>query len=169
MDHNFVIQQLAINKNVFGSLLQGVAREGFIWKPQPDKWCLLEIVCHLHDEEIEDFRARVHHCLENRQGTAPPIDPVGWVKERDYIGQGYDDMVGSFLEARSESIQWLQSLKEPKWENYYSHPDFGNLSAEHFLANWLDHDYLHFRQITRLKHQYLQAISEVDLGYAGGW
>lgn len=29
--------------------------------PAPEKWCLLEIVFHLYDEEREEFRARVNY------------------------------------------------------------------------------------------------------------
>lgn len=169
MNHQFIIQQLSVNQDTFSSLLKDVSQEAYLWRPSPDKWCLLEIVCHLHDEEVEDFRARVRHCLENRPGMAPAIDPVAWVSERNYIGQEYNEVVSKFLEARSDSIDWLQSLQDPQWQNSYTHPDVGPRSAELFLANWLAHDYLHFRQITRLKHQYLEAQSGVDLSYAGGW
>jgi hypothetical protein len=37
------------------------------------------------------------------------------------------------------------------------------------FANWLAHDYLHIRQILRLKYEYLKSISEEDLSYAGEW
>lgn len=169
MDHNYIIQQLSTNQKTFLSLLKDTNQEAYLWKPEPNKWCLLEIVCHLQDEEIEDFRARVQHCLENHPGLAPSIDPVGWVTERNYVEQDYQEVVNKFLQARIDSIDWLQSLSEPQWENSYTHPDVGPRSAELFLANWLAHDYLHFRQITRLKYQYLQAHSGEDLNYAGGW
>jgi hypothetical protein len=43
------------------------------------------------------------------------------------------------------------------------------MSARLFLHNWLAHDYLHIRQINRLKFAYLKAHSDISLDYAGAW
>ena len=169
MDHTFIINKLSENLNTFRSLLENVSAEEFMWKSNPEKWCLLEIVCHLYDEEQFDFRARTRHILENYQSDLPPIDPVGWVKSKNYIEQDYDGMVEKFLAEREKSVEWLMSLKEPEWKNEYKHQTFGIMSAEFFHTNWLAHDYLHIRQITALKFNYLKQISGIDPLYAGEW
>ena len=46
-----IVQQLKKNKLVFLELLQGVDPKLVYWKQEEDKWCLLEILCHLYDEE----------------------------------------------------------------------------------------------------------------------
>jgi len=99
-----IIKELARNKAVFQSLLEGIAPEEHLWKPGPEKWCLLEIVAHLYDEEREDFRARTRHTLETPDTPAPPIYPEAWVTERKYIERNYDVMVHKFLEQREVSI-----------------------------------------------------------------
>jgi hypothetical protein len=38
-----------------------------------------------------------------------------------------------------------------------------------FLHNWLAHDYLHIRQIIRIKYDYLKKTSGEILLYAGEW
>lgn len=169
MDHNFIIQKLADNRSVFREFLSGISAEEYMWKPSLEKWCLLEIVCHLYDEELYDFRARVKSVLENPESSLPPSDPEGWVKSKNYIGQEYEIMVGKFLNERDESVEWLLNLHLPKWKNEFVHPVRGPLSAEFFLANWLAHDYLHFRQISNLMYSYLKSVSGMDLGYAGDW
>ena len=73
MNQTRIIGELARNKSVFESLLRGVNEQQYRWKPSADKWCLLEVICHLYDEEREDFRARVKHCLENPTLSMPPI------------------------------------------------------------------------------------------------
>lgn len=167
--HSYIIKELSQNKNTFKQLLSGISKEEYMWKPQPEKWCLLEIICHLYDEEQFDFKARVKSVLENPDLPAPPIDPSGWVKSKNYIGQNYKDILEKFLEERSKSIGWLNSLVKPNWKNEYIHPSFGAMSAEFFLTNWLAHDYLHFRQITALKYNYLKAVTGIDPIYAGEW
>lgn len=163
-----IISQLARNKGVFQSLLEGVPREEYLWKPKLEKWCLLEIACHLYDEEREDFRARTRHTLETPDAPTPAIDPEVWVTERKYIQRNYDVIVHKFLEERESSVVWLNSLENPNWSNTYQHPHMGAMSAKLFLSNWLAHDYLHIRQIINLKYEYLKAHCREDLRYAGG-
>ncbi|MBI4011147.1 MAG: DinB family protein, partial [Candidatus Rokubacteria bacterium] len=56
---------------------------GWRTRPAPGEWAPLEIVCHLRDEEAEDFGARVRVVVVGRPAFAP-IDPEGWVEARRY-------------------------------------------------------------------------------------
>lgn len=164
-----IIDELKINKHIFNKILLDTSNELFLWKPNRDNWCLLEIVCHLYDEEREDFRSRTDQILKNPDLPFSPIDPVGWVQERGYIKKDYDIMLKKFLIERDSSIEWLKSLDKPKWTNAYKHPKLGSLSAKMFLTNWLAHDYLHIRQILKLKYLYLEHLSDESITYAGAW
>jgi hypothetical protein len=169
MNHSMVIKALESNAATFRALLSGVSKEIHMWKPAPEKWNLLEIACHLYDEEREDFRARVKHVLFTSAEPMPKIDPLSWVNERKYAEQDYEKKVSAFLSERAESIKWLESLSNPDWNSFYNHPKVGPITAEFLLANWLAHDYLHFRQITRTKYLFLKESSGMSLDYAGEW
>lgn len=169
MDSHFIIEQLAKNHNVFKELLMDINIEDYLWKERPDTWCLLEIVCHLYDEEREDFRQRTRLVLEDPRQELPKIDPVGWVKERQYTDQDYNKMCSLFLQERQQSVNWLKSLESPQWDQAYIHPVRGEMSAALFLSNWLAHDYLHIRQIIRIKYNFLKQLSSEPLDYAGNW
>ncbi len=164
-----IIKQLELNQNVIISLFSFLSESEYNWKPNPQKWNLLEILVHLCDEEKEDFLTRIQYALNNFRGELPPIDPEGWVKERKYADEIYNKQLERWIKARKESIQFLKTLKNPNWNNTLIHPQLGELSAHLFLANWLAHDYLHIRQILKLKYQYLATCSQQDLGYAGDW
>lgn len=164
-----IIQRLEDNAAVFKALLEPVPETQYRWKPTPEKWSLLEIICHLYDEEREDFRTRVRYVLETPELSLPPIDPVGWVNQRAYIQQDFSEKLRAFLSERQQSVQWLRSLQNPAWENINVHPQAGERSAYFFLCNWLAHDYLHVRQINRLKYEYFAANGDTSLAYAGNW
>lgn len=164
---NHIINHLESHRAVYEKLFLTDSEALIYWKPDKDKWCLLEIVCHLIDEEIEDFRYRVKHTLTTPDQPAPPIDPVGWPTSKKYFEQDFKTSVSRFLEERDLSINWLRSIKNGNWTNEYKHPQIGNITAKQFLANWLAHDYLHIRQIMKLKFQYLEHVSGEDLSYAG--
>jgi len=166
---DFLIEQLQENKTVFFDLLKDVKKDMYLWKQTPEKWCLLEILCHLYDEEREDFRFRTKWVLEKPFQTPPKFNPVSWVTERKYMEQDYHTMLISFIEEREQSIKWLKFLDNPKWKNYYEHQKKGKLTAKFFLTNWLAHDYLHMRQIIKLKYDYLEQQSGEMIDYAGIW
>jgi hypothetical protein len=169
MDPSYKIAELKRNQAVFKELLQGIPETEYHWRWQPEKWNLLEIVCHLHDEEREDFRERTQSVLEDPAKELRKIDPPGWVLERNYMEQNYDAMLDKFLQERENSVKWLKSLKAAKWDNAFVHPSRGPLTAAFFLSNWVAHDYLHIRQILNLKYQYLQKTTGDMLDYAGNW
>jgi len=169
MDYNKITKELERNKDVFSKLLSGLPKTQYLWKANPEKWCLLEICCHLHDEEREDFRTRTKYVLETPDLPLPTFDPVKWVIDRAYIQQDFDKVLDNFLREREKSVEWLRSLINPKWDNAFNHPKFGKMTAELFLTNWLAHDYLHMRQILNLKFDYLDQLTKEPLTYAGNW
>lgn len=169
MEQSHQIAELSRNQDVFKELLSGIPKEEHQWRWQNDKWNLLEIVCHLYDEEREDFRARTKSVLEDPTNALTMFNPVLWVTERLYADQDYDEILTRFLNERQASLSWLKSLSNPKWDNAFDHPKMGPLTAAFFLSNWVAHDYLHIRQILNLKYQYVLQTTGVVLDYAGKW
>ena len=124
MNYAELILRLSQNQKTFSALFQGIPRDEIVWRPLPEKWCLLEIICHLYDEEREDFRARLKQVLENPDLPLPPIDPAGWVAQRQYMQQNLEEKIQQIKEERKQSVAWLESLSSPKWKNAYIHPKF---------------------------------------------
>jgi hypothetical protein len=169
MDRDGIFDQLARHGEVFRALLTDLAQDEIRWKPSPEKWCALEIVRHLHDEEREDFRARVMHILDTPDLPMPKIDPAGWVAERKYMDQDFHDVLDRFLAERERSVTWLRGLVDAPWGNIYMHPKVGAMGTDLLLANWVAHDLHHIRQLTNLRYGNLKAHTTVPLDYAGTW
>ena len=161
------IKELTNNKMIFEHLLSSVSNEEYTWRSSSEKWTLLEIVCHLRDEEREDFRARTRGTLEDPKKPFTPIDPQGWVKQRRYAHEDHHKALQGFLDERQRSVEWLHSLKDPSWDNFYHHEQLGHLSAQLFLENWVAHDMLHIRQIMNTRLAHLKFIAKESLEYAG--
>ena len=168
-DPTAIADQLAANGDVFNSLFSSIPSDMAIWKPAPEHWCILEIACHLLDEEQLDFSARIKSTLEDPAKALTPIDPPAWVAERKYMEQDLSATVEKFLAARLSSLQWLRSLQDASWHNTHQHDRLGPLSSQLFLENWLAHDYLHMRQINRRKYEYHRENAGTPLDYAGEW
>lgn len=169
MNHISLIAQLDRNNGIFHVLFSEAKKDFQTWRFHPEKWCLKEILFHLIDEEREDFRARVRHCLETPELPMPPIDPQAWAMERNYMGRKFMEGCNELWNEREASVKWLASLGDVNWKSVHHHPKLGAMSAEKFLANWVEHDLLHIRQVLNLQHHYLAHTTMQDLSYAGNW
>jgi len=158
----------------FGHTLPAVVRcfseSDARWRPDEQSWSALEIVCHMGDEEIEDFRPRVLMTLDDPSKDWPPIDPQGWAIDREYQSKDLKAELNRFVEARAESIELIHALKDPDWSRFRDHPRFGPMIAGDLLAAWCAHDALHLRQLAKRLHQLAQRdVAGGTIRYAGDW
>ena len=164
------LSRLNANREVFVALAQNISEEQARWKPAPDVWSVLEVFCHLYDEEREDFRQRVRLTLESPEMDWPPINPLGWVTERQYYTRAWPEAVAAFVQERQASLAWLNNLSNPNWDSTHTHPRFGSATAGDMLSAWAAHDHLHIRQLNELHWQwYARTAPAGALDYAGGW
>jgi len=161
-------ERLEANAQVFVHLYAAVSAEAAAWKPSPERWSLLEVLCHLLDEEREDFRARLRLTLDDPMADWPPIDPEGWVRARGYAARSLAATLESFRAERSESVRWLRGLSSVAWDRTHRHPRLGSLRAGDLLGSWLAHDLLHVRQIARLHYERtVLEVAPYAVEYAG--
>jgi hypothetical protein len=141
------------------------------WKPDAETWSLLEVIHHLADEEVEDFRARLDSTLHQPDAPWPPTDPMGWVSLRRYNEQDPEETLGRFLSERASSLNYLQGLHHPDWEATCVAPWGGEIRAGDVMASWAAHDLLHTRQVVELRWAYLTAfdVAPYRVDYAGEW
>jgi hypothetical protein len=170
MDLVFFRTRLRQSATAIVALAEGVTLEQARWKPTPEEWSLLEVICHLHDEEREDFRQRLDLTLHHPEADWPPINPQGWVTERAYNQRDLPAIVAAFTQERERSLTWLDSLSHPDWSAAHTHPVAGSMTAGDMLGAWVAHDHLHIRQLNQLHWQWLATqVDALSLEYAGGW
>lgn len=169
MNATLLISELAAGEQIIRSLVAGITQEQAQRRPAPDSWSILEVVCHLYDEEREDFRQRLDYTLHKPGEAWPPIDPGGWVTSRAYNTRRLDEALSGFLVERQRSLDWLRSLQSPDWETGHETP-FGIMKAGDILASWVAHDNLHTRQLVELRRsRLLLLVQPYDVRYAGDW
>lgn len=134
------------------------------------QWCALEIICHLCDEEVRDFRARVQSTLTDSSEAWPPTDPEAWPALYKYMEQDLAERTAFFARERAVSITWLRSLRDPDWSTAYVHPRVGPVPAGDLLTSWAAHDALHLRQLAKRLFE-LSGRDGAPYGtrYAGEW
>ncbi len=151
-------------------LVQGINSDDARWRPANGAWSILEVVTHLADEEVEDFRRRLQMTLSDPTTPWPPNDPEAWAVERRYNDGELAESLARFLEERRASLGWLRSLDKADWSIAYQHPKVGPVPAGDLLASWAAHDLLHLRQVTKRLFQMAQRdAGEYKTDYAGEW
>lgn len=163
-----VLARLRSQGHAIESLCRAIPPADAARPPAPGKWTLLEILCHLADEEREDFRARLRSVIEDPARPWPRIDPQGWVAARNYAARDWSASIDDFAAERAASLAWLATIDTAALDNVYRHPK-RDLSGHDLLASWLAHDLLHLRQIARALYLLQPGISAGEWGYAGEW
>ncbi len=162
--------QMAYHAEAIQRMTLGVTDAQAQWKPLRDDWSILEVICHLADEEREDFRARVAWALSGGTDAWHPIDPQGWVTSRGYNQRELVVCVADYLAERETSLVWLAGLSEPNWSLEYPKPWGGTIRAGDFMAAWVAHDLLHLRQLVELHYAWTMAQAQpFSVQYAGDW
>ena len=169
MNLNNAMNQLRAQAEAIGALVKDLTLEEARWKPSPESWSVLEVLNHLLDEEIYDFRAHLDHILHTPDEAWPEIDPLGWVTQRHYNESDLEKTLSGFEAEREKSLAWLAELPEVNWDAAVT-DSWGTLSAGDMLASWLAHDLLHLRQLVELRYQITTLASQpYQVDYAGKW
>ncbi len=169
MEFDTLYLELVDSTNMIGALLAGISQEEACIRPAPESWSILETLCHLYDEEREDFREHLDCILHRPNAEWHSINPPEWVTTRRYNEQDFRSMKEKFFAERSKSLDWLKGLEHATWDTRYAVP-FGSLTAGDMLSSWIAHDNLHLRQLVELRRARIQRITApYDVAYAGEW
>ncbi|NOH02339.1 MAG: DinB family protein [Chloroflexi bacterium] len=169
MEFQTLFRELTHSTEMIRVLLAGIGGEEARIKPSKSSWSILEVICHLHDEEREDFREHLDFILYRQHEKWHPIAPMAWVKLRKYNQQDFNKMKSRFFREREKSLAWLRGLRRVDWKIKYK-SQYGSMSAEEMLANWVAHDNLHVRQLVELRRMHIERIAKhCNLQYAGEW
>ena len=169
MEFTALYQELTHSTEMIRSLLADIGEEEARVKPSRGSWSTLEVVCHLYDEEREDFREHLDFILHRQHEDWHLIDPQGWVKTRKYNEQDFKKMKAKFFQERKKSLGWLKGLKNADWNTVYR-SEFGSMRAGDMFASWVAHDNLHIRQLVELRRKSIERKTKpYKIRYAGEW
>ena len=152
---------------VLDALLGGLAVELWRRRPAPAEWSPLEIVCHLRDEETDDFGGRVRVVVAGGDRFVP-IDPERWAEDRRYRDEDPSEALAAFRQHRATSLAFLAGVAPDRLRASVQHPTAGALSGLDLLAAWVTHDRLHLAQLAAtLARIGADAWTPLRAGYAG--
>jgi hypothetical protein len=131
---------------VLGALLAGLDEVSARTRPAAGEWSPVEILCHLRDEETEDFGARLRVIVDGA-GEFAPIAPERWAEERRYCEASLTDAMDALRARRQASLDLLASVAPETLTRSRPHPRLGRLSGLDILSAWVAHDRIHLAQL----------------------
>jgi uncharacterized damage-inducible protein DinB len=165
-----IIRQLTANAEAMRALVQTISEEQAQWKPSPETWSLQEVMGHVYNEERIDFRRHLKELLND------PPKPWGGFRPEEFVSvENCRQALEGIITEREASIAWLKSLESPDWDiksevPFGPLPEIITLSAGDVLVSWVEHDFLHIRQMNELLHAWnKKQASPYSVDYAGGW
>lgn len=123
-------------------------------------WSPFDVLGHLIHGERTDWIPRAGMIL--RSGEAEAFETFDRFAQFEASeGKSLEELLDTFTELRSESIQALRSLNitGDDLARKGRHPELGVVTLEELLATWVVHDLDHVAQISRtMAKQYREAV-----------
>ena len=138
--------ELARLAPILDTLLSDLDPAAWRERPAPAEWSPVEIVCHLRDEETEDFGARLR-VVATGGSAFVRIDPARWAEERRYRDADGPSVVAAFRARRAATLAFLAELAPDRLRHAVTQAQLGRLSGLDLLAAWVTHDRLHLAQL----------------------
>jgi len=159
--------ELARTPSVVTGLVDGLDEAGWAARPVPAEWSAVEVVCHLRDEEDEDFGARIRAVVRGSERFTP-IDPERWVTERRYRAESGPRALAAFRGRRQASLAFLVTVDPARLTTAIPLPSTGPLSGLDLVAAWVAHDRLHVAQLaSTLTRLWADRWAPLRADYAG--
>jgi hypothetical protein len=161
--------ELARLPGALDALLAGLDRDAWRARPVPAEWAPVEIVCHLRDEETEDFGARVRVVFDGGAAFAR-IDPARWADERRYRDADPEEALAALRERRAATLAFIGALAAAPERLLRAVPlgRAGTLSGLDLVSAWVAHDRLHLAQLAAtLARSWAARWASLRTDYAG--
>ncbi|HTX52559.1 MAG TPA: DinB family protein [Candidatus Baltobacteraceae bacterium] len=148
-----LLEKLREAPKALAALFRGVPDEILRRKPAPEKWSMLELVCHLRD--VEEFFVERYAKIANHD--RPALRGIKQDELAAKLHYNEDDparVVKEFQAQRADSLAILQALAHQSWQREGMHPTRGAVTIAWTAERAVEHDRNHLRQIQELRQRF---------------
>lgn len=106
--------------------------------PDPNRWSIREVVCHLADAEII-YADRIKRVLAEDNPTFFEADPNDFLPSLHVTNRPLKAELQVIISVRSHMVSILRSLSTTEYERFGQHSLAGQMSVEDLLQRITDH------------------------------
>ena len=151
MDLQTVHDTLSRTPVAIRALVAGASPAALAFREHADAWTIPEVLCHVTDGELTDWRPRIAATLSEDQKRFTPFDREGG--QRRYGRWSVSALLEEFDRLRHDNLTYLAglNLKDADLARTGIHPEFGSVTLEQLLSCWVVHDLAHISQLSRIR------------------
>jgi hypothetical protein len=112
----------------------------------PDGRNVLSMICHMRDYE-RVIQHRMWLMTQEDYPVLPPLHGEEVSHHHDYSHERIIPAMAQYVEARSETLKWLGSLRQEDWRRQGAHATLGEMKLSEVMMKLALHDAGHVRQI----------------------
>ncbi len=136
--------------------MTGAAGPELDFSPQPGKWSIRQIVCHLADAEIVGAE-RFRRIIAEDHPSILAFDQDAWAERLDYKRRRISQAIETFRRIRGENYDLLSALSEETFERSGVHSERGTVKLVDLVRAYAEHAEKHAMQIRDLRAAYKEA------------
>jgi len=131
---------------VVHSLLENQPEDIFDKQPDPERFSLREVVCHLADWEGV-WLNRMQKMVSEESPELPGYDEGQWAIDHNYKEANAKEQIAKFIEGRIALVAFLKKLESEQWQRTGIHSQWGPISILSLATLVIGHDGYHTKQI----------------------
>lgn len=141
--------------------LKEFPRSMWHYKPDPDHWCIQEVIFHLLDAEMNIY-LRYRTCVAEPGKTVMAYDQDVWSSKLRYIDRDVDQALVGLSWLIQANHDFLASLPEEDFTKTVTHPERGVLTLDRMVESYFGHIPHHIGQM-RKRHNEWRALQKQTL------
>jgi hypothetical protein len=145
-----VLVRLEAGPKALRAATADLAAEALRRRPEPGKWSILEIACHLRDVE-QVYAERFTKMAHRERPSFWMLDNERVAKALRYGEARLGDVLKEFARRRNDTLTLLRALPPTAWQRTGLHPKRGEVSIEQLARVLADHDRSHLDRIRALR------------------
>lgn len=133
--------------------MTGAAGAELDFVPEPGKWSVRQIICHLADSEIV-AAMRMRQIIAEDQPTFHGFDEKAWATNLGYGKRKASQVIELFRHIRSENYELLKDLPEETFQRVGIHAQRGPITLLDTVKTFTDHPEKHTAQLRAVRAAY---------------
>jgi hypothetical protein len=145
--------------SVLRSMLTPIDAASLCVRPEPEEWCVREVIGHLIATDTGAFADRIAAIVAGEPQIAG-FDPWAAIRARDFTAGPLGELLDEFARVRRRSADFVRSLTPSDLSRTAEYGSRGTFAAGDFVHEWPYHDQEHLRQIlAALQPRYVASMS----------
>jgi hypothetical protein len=153
---NELLERFRRGPELLAMSMTGAAGAELDFVPEPGKWSVRQIICHLADAEVVGAM-RFRQVIAEDRPALQSYDEKAWAQNLDYSKRKASPVIESFRRVRGENYELLKDLPEAAYERVGMHSERGAMTLLDLLRVYTVHAEKHAIQVRNARAAYKES------------